>query len=425
MKLRVRRRGALWAGFGRGGRAGTALDRRAWRTAGEPATPAGVLGGATLAAPPPEDTGASRRRTADALAIGLIAIATAVGSGADFTARTANPSNTFSAGSLSMENSKDGTAILNAASMKPGGASKAGVVDIKNTGSIDGVFTLSRDQLTSTDANNDDPAPFATKVAVGVVDCGKFTTANGPSGPQAVTPTCGDGGDSTLYLGSLANQNSPIGLGTYASGDKHRYQFEGSLASTAGNEYEGDSASARYVFDAAQTPERSMRVLKLLAAAGLTILLAIAVLILVPPLLGYQRYVITGGSMGGVLPRGSIAYDEVVPTERIRVGDVITYRPPNGDRLLTHRVVWIGRERDGVRQYRTRGDANPAADPTAILLPNDGQARLVFHVPLAGYVVAALSVRPLRIAAIGVPALAIAVAAFAGPWQRRRRRRRH
>jgi signal peptidase len=167
-----------------------------------------------------------------------------------------------------------------------------------------------------------------------------------------------------------------------------------------------------------------MRVLKLLAAAGLTTLLAIAVLILVPPLLGYQRYVITGGSMGGALPRGSIAYDEVVPTEHIRVGDVITYRPPNGDRLLTHRVVWIGRKADGVRRYRTRGDASPEADPKAILLPNDGQARMVFHVPLVGYLVAALSVRAVRIAAIGVPALAIAATAFAGPWRRRRRRKR-
>jgi signal peptidase len=167
-----------------------------------------------------------------------------------------------------------------------------------------------------------------------------------------------------------------------------------------------------------------MRVLKLLAAAGLTTLLAIAVLILVPPLLGYQRYVITGASMGDALPRGSIAYDEVVPTEHIRVGDVITYRPPNGDRLLTHRVVWIGRKADGVRRYRTRGDASHAADPKAILLPNDGQARLVFHMPLVGYVVAALSVRAVRIGAIGVPALALAATVFAGPWRRRRRKRR-
>ena len=164
-----------------------------------------------------------------------------------------------------------------------------------------------------------------------------------------------------------------------------------------------------------------MRVLKLLATAGLLVLLAIAVLILVPPLLGYQRYVITGGSMGGALPRGSIAYDEVVPTEHIRVGDVITYRPPNGERLLTHRVVWIGRRRHGLRMYRTRGDASKAPDPRAFLLPNDGQARVVFHVPLAGYVLAALSVKAIRMVAIGVPALAIAIAAFAGLYRRRRR----
>src|SRR5919202_1795319 len=113
-----------------------------------------------------------------------------------------------------------------------------------------------------------------------------------------------------------------------------------------------------------------MRVPKLLAIAGLGVLLATAVLILVPPLLGYQRYVITGGSMGGALPRGSIAYDEVVPTERIRVGDVITYRPPNSDRHLTHRVVWIGKARNGMRLYRTRGDASHAPDPQALLLPN-------------------------------------------------------
>jgi spore coat-associated protein N len=254
MKLRRRRRGALAAALGRARRAGTALDRRAWRTAGEPATTAGVLGGVTLAAPPPQDTDASRKRTLATLALGLIAVATAVGSGADFTARSANPSNTFSTGSLSMENSKDGTAILDAANMKPGDAPKTGIVDIKNTGSVDGAFTLSRDQLASTDANNDNPAPFASKVAIGVVDCGAFTTANGPYGPNPVTPTCGDGDDSTLYLGSLANQNSPIDLGKYEPGEKHRYDFQASLDGSAGNEYQGDGASARYVFDATQTP---------------------------------------------------------------------------------------------------------------------------------------------------------------------------
>jgi hypothetical protein len=177
----------------------------------------------------------------------------AIGSGADFNARTANPSNTFSAGSLSMENSKDGTAIFSATNMKPGGAPQTGVVDIKNTGSLDGVFSLSRDQLSSTDSGANNPVPFAAKVVVGVVDCGKYSIWNGPYGPEPVTPTCGDADDRTVHLGPLSGHNGSVELGTYHAGEQHRYQFEASLDSSAGNEYGGDGASARYVFDAVQT----------------------------------------------------------------------------------------------------------------------------------------------------------------------------
>jgi signal peptidase len=160
------------------------------------------------------------------------------------------------------------------------------------------------------------------------------------------------------------------------------------------------------------------------AAGGVALLglLAIAALMLLPPLLGYQRYVIEGGSMGGTIPRGSIAYEEVVPAARIRVGDVITYRPPGRrERLVTHRVVWSGRDGRGARVYRTRGDANAAADPWTFAPRAASQARVVFHVPLAGYALAALSVRAVRVAAIGGPALAIALAAFARALREARR----
>jgi hypothetical protein len=208
-----------------------------------------AAGGAGSAATA-DGRGRRPKRTLGALALGLCAVGLAVGSGADFSARTANPSNTFSAGSLSMQNSKDGTAILNAAGMKPGAAPKTGVVDIENTGSGSGRFTLSRDQLTNTDVNGDNPIQFAAKVVVGVVDCGKFTTAGG----SPVTPTCGDQDDRTLFLGPLSIQNSEIDLGTYDVGEKHRYDFEASLDSSAGNEFSGDGSTARYVFDAKQTP---------------------------------------------------------------------------------------------------------------------------------------------------------------------------
>jgi signal peptidase len=162
---------------------------------------------------------------------------------------------------------------------------------------------------------------------------------------------------------------------------------------------------------------------RLLGSAALVALAGLGALILVPALLGFERYVITGGSMGATIPRGSIAYAKVVPAGRIRVGDVITYRPPGAARhpLVTHRVVWAGRDARGARIYRTRGDANRVADRWTFRLAGPRQARVVFHVPGVGYVLAALSVRWVRVAVLGVPALAIAFAAFARGSSGRRR----
>jgi hypothetical protein len=106
-----------------------------------------------------------------------------------------------------------------------------------------------------------------------------------------------------------------------------------------------------------------------------------------------------------------------VPTSKIRVGDVITYRPPGADRLITHRVVWTGPD----HRYRTKGDVNTTRDPWTFRLVKPTQARVAFHVPVAGYAIAALEIRPLRMAVIGGPALAIAAFALAGIRPRRRR----
>ena len=152
-----------------------------------------------------------------------------------------------------MDNSRNGAAILNADNMKPGGPPQTGTVDIKNTGSIDGNFKLTRDQLTNSDTEPANPSAFASKVDVWVVDCGPYTTSNTPYGTETNAPICGDADDNTLYNGTLANQNAPIALGTFHPGDQHRYWFGALLDGTAGPEYEGDGASARYLFGANQT----------------------------------------------------------------------------------------------------------------------------------------------------------------------------
>ncbi len=141
---------------------------------------------------------------------------------------------------------------------------------------------------------------------------------------------------------------------------------------------------------------------------------AIAAVMLVPALFGYQRYVITGDSMTGVYDRGSIVYSELVPKDELAVGDVITYDPPASKAavpgLVTHRIIAIGESPGGERVLRTKGDANATADPYKFKLDGDQQARAVAGIPYLGYAFAALGIREVRMAVIGVPALVIAFA---------------
>jgi spore coat-associated protein N len=172
----------------------------------------------------------------------LLAAAAVVGSGADFTANSANPENTFSAGTLAMENSKKNAAILTASNMKPGGAAASGTVDIKNSGSLAGTFELVRATPVDTDNTN----PLSGKLNITVVDCGVW------SGETA--PACDDTDNATKYNGgTLAQMSSPVALGTFAPDAKRRYEFKVGLDGSAGNDYQGDSSTVRFEFNAKQS----------------------------------------------------------------------------------------------------------------------------------------------------------------------------
>jgi signal peptidase len=157
-------------------------------------------------------------------------------------------------------------------------------------------------------------------------------------------------------------------------------------------------------------------------AAGLLFAacLALAAVMLIPAALGYQRYVITSGSMTGTYDRGSLVYDEVVPVSELRVGNVITFTPPRGSGptgRVTHRIIAIGSDRAGNRVFRTKGDANSSPDPWKITLSGPRQARVVTHVPYVGFVFAALAIKQVRMLVIGLPAILIALALLAGLWR--------
>src|SRR3954470_10141879 len=125
--------------------------------------------------------------------------------------------------------------------------------------------------------------------------------------------------------------------------------------------------------------------------------------------------------MTGTYDRGSLVFDEVVPVKSLHVGDVITYRPPRGagpTGLVTHRITSIGHDpKTGAPVFRTRGDANPVRDPWTFTLPNRTQARTAFHLPYAGFALAALADRNLRMLLIGIPALLVALSVLARLWR--------
>jgi signal peptidase len=154
----------------------------------------------------------------------------------------------------------------------------------------------------------------------------------------------------------------------------------------------------------------------LLLAAGMLL----GALMVLPALFGIQRYVIVSGSMTGTYDRGSVVFDDVVPVAQLRVGDVITYRPPAGagpNHLVTHRIAAITTATDGTRVYRTKGDANAVADPWTFTLAGPRQARVRASLPYAGFAIAALSDRRVRMIVIGLPAALIALSSLAGLWR--------
>ena len=96
-----------------------------------------------------------------------------------------------------------------------------------------------------------------------------------------------------------------------------------------------------------------------------------------------QLLTVVSGSMEPHLPLGSLVV--VVPRDAntVRTGDVITFNPPDDpSRTVTHRVVDV---RVGTEpQVRTRGDANPVADPWTLQFPDHRAWVVVADAPALG-----------------------------------------
>ena len=140
-----------------------------------------------------------------------------------------------------------------------------------------------------------------------------------------------------------------------------------------------------------------------------------AIAYVVPSFLGYERYVITGGSMSGTIEKGSVVFSKNTPAADLEVGDVITYQPPADsgvNTLVTHRILSMEPGENGSTVFRTQGDANPDPDPWTFSLVDTEQPVVQHAVPTVGWVMIAMADREIRMLVVGLPAAIIALMAL-------------
>jgi len=108
------------------------------------------------------------------------------------------------------------------------------------------------------------------------------------------------------------------------------------------------------------------------------------------PLTGRSTFVVAGGSMEPAIPLGAAVIVEPVRPTDLAVGDIVSLKSGPKQSVFTHRIVRVA-ELDGAVAIETRGDANLTADPS--LTPASAViGRVAVTIPLAGFLVALLSI---------------------------------
>ena len=140
-----------------------------------------------------------------------------------FTSSSANPGNMVASGSMEINNSADGAAILTVEGLLPS-ESGEGTVTVTNVGDSEGAFSMTAANLVDTPA---DPA-FSSQLTLVVAD-----------------------GATEVYNGPLADVGT-VDLGTWQPDDTHTYTFTVTFAEAAGTEFQSAQTTLDFTWDAAQ-----------------------------------------------------------------------------------------------------------------------------------------------------------------------------
>ena len=126
----------------------------------------------------------------------------------------------------------------------------------------------------------------------------------------------------------------------------------------------------------------------------------------VVPVTGRETIIVGGRSMEPAVPIGAAIVVAPVAASDLHVGDVVSLRAGKDRALFTHRIVEVLQRADGT-WVRTKGDANADPDPTPVPA-KDIEGRVQLTIPLAGYLIALLSIPAGVLFLIGLAATLLA-----------------
>jgi signal peptidase len=149
------------------------------------------------------------------------------------------------------------------------------------------------------------------------------------------------------------------------------------------------------------SPQLVMSRIRALATILAAVAMALPIAAALMPVVGFKPLVVRSGSMHPAIETGDIIVDRDVAPDETGVGDIVTFKDPEGsEETYTHRVVEakpIGNE----VAFTTRGDANTGVEEWSVAR-TDKVGLYVFRVPKLGYVVAATTQPAVRLAVVGL-----------------------
>lgn len=183
--------------------------------------------------------------------VGMAATAIAAATWSSFSKTSANPSNSFSAGTVSLGDNDASAAVLSLSSVRPGGTS-SGCIRATYNGSLPSAVHLYgsttgalAQYLTLTITRGDETAPSFPSCSTFTADSTNYIG----SGPGVIY-------SGTLANFSSTNTNYASGLvdpSTWVAGNSHSFKFTLTLPSGAAAAAEGLSSTAAFTWEAQNT----------------------------------------------------------------------------------------------------------------------------------------------------------------------------